>query len=395
MSVADSSPPITRPDYRGGSIVNLMSSIAAARGYRSSMYPILSHAGVDDLHNFTHIVLLVIDGLGYNYVVNKGTDGILKGHLRGRLTSVFPPTTATAIPAFLTGNPPQQHGLTGWFTYLAEFGGVVAVLPFVRRGNKIPLQPDGIGPRELTRQRPIFECIEVRCHTVMPSEIAYSTFNLAFSSRATIHPYKTLDQMLNTITLLIGQDREPTFIHAYWPEFDRLSHSHGVASHQVYNHFELIDAQLARFKQNLAGTDAIVIVTADHGFIDSDPTQIIRLEDHPILSETLRLPLSGEPRVAYCYVYPDKRDQFEYYVNNTLGDAVILYRSSDLINNHLFGLGDCHPQLTNRIGHYTLLAKDRVTIRDRVAGERPSQDIGVHGGTSDDEMYVPFIVMAG
>ena len=395
MSGADSLSTTTRPDYQGGSIVNLMSSIAAARGCRSSMYPVLSHSGINELHSFTNIVLLVIDGLGYNYVVNKGPGGVLQGHLKGRLTSVFPPTTATAIPAFLTGNPPQQHGLTGWFTYLAEFDGVVAVLPFVKRGSKIPLQSDGLGPHELTRQRPIFERIEARCHTVMPSEIAHSTFNLAFSNQATIHPYKTMDQMLNKITHLIGQEREPTFVHAYWPEFDRLSHSHGVASYQVHRHFELMDAQLARFKQNLAGTDTIVIVTADHGFIDSDPEQTIRLEDHPILSETLMLPLSGEPRVAYCYVYPDKQEQFESYVYNTLGNAVILCRSPDLIANHFFGLGDCHPQLGNRIGHYTLLAKDRVTIRDRVAGERPSHDIGVHGGTSDDEMYVPFIVMTG
>ena len=117
------------------------------------------------------------------------------------------------------------------------------------------------------------------------------------------------------------------------------------------------------------------------------------MEDHPTLSEMLMLPLSGEPRVAYCYVYPDKREQFESYVNNTLSDSVILYRSHDLVDNHLFGLGECHPCLANRIGHYVLVAKDKVTIRDRVAGERPPQDIGVHGGPSEDEMYVPFIVM--
>ena len=91
----------------------------------------------------------------------------------------------------------------------------------------------------------------------MPSEIAYSTFNLAFSSQATIHPYQTLDQMLDTIIHLIGQDQEPSFIHAYWPEFDRLSHTYGVASYQVHRHFDLIDAELTRFEQNLAGDQYI------------------------------------------------------------------------------------------------------------------------------------------
>ena len=124
MSGVDSSPQTMRPDYQGGSIANLMSSIAAARGYRSSMYPVLSLDGADNLHSYTNIVLLVIDGLGYNYVVNKGEGGVLQRHLKGRMTSVFPSTTATAIPTFLTGNPPQQHGLIGWVIYLAEVDGV-------------------------------------------------------------------------------------------------------------------------------------------------------------------------------------------------------------------------------------------------------------------------------
>ena len=41
-----------------------------------------------------------------------------------------------------------------------------------------------------------------------------------------------------------------------------------------------------------------LIVTADHGFVDSPADEAIDLAAHPGLRDTLLLPLCGEPRVA-------------------------------------------------------------------------------------------------
>ena len=381
-----------RPDYLGGSIVNLMSSIAAAYGAQSSIYPELSSLGPDRLREFNNVVLIVLDGLGYNYVTHTGAGNFASDHLAGRMTSVFPSTTATAIPVFLSGHPAQQHGLTGWFTYLNEFDAVAAVLPFTERGSNAPLDHSGVGPLQLTDQVPIFDRLDTTCHTVMPVDIAYSIFNRAFSGQALIHPYQTLGQMFDRIIRLSREDG-PKYIHAYWPGFDRLAHEHGIDSHEVQSHFQQIDAELRRFKRSLSGTDTLVIITADHGFIDVDPAQMVQLEHHPALAETLMMPLSGEPRVAYCYVYPDHREQFEAYIHDELSERVIICDSQDLLRNEYYGLGTAHPNLTDRIGHYTLITTGRTIIKDWVAGERPYRHIGVHGGVSADEMYVPLIVV--
>lgn len=340
-------------------------------------------------------MLIVVDGLGYAYLRRNGGGSLLHDHMEGAITSVFPPTTAAAVPAFLTGNPPQQHGLTGWFTYLKEFRSIVAVLPFTERGSGKPLAAEGLGPRQLTSQLSLFERIDAPCHTVMPASIAYSVFNNAFSGGAAVHPFHNMRQMFDTIGRLAGENGRPQYIHAYWPEFDRLAHAYGLASSQVWHHYGLLNDEFTRFKHVLAGTDTIVIITADHGFIDSDPNQLVRIEDHPVLSDALAMPLSGEPRLAYCYVRAAKRSQFEAYVHDELGDQVDIYPSEQLIRSHLFGLGERHPGLSERIGHYVLVAKGRATIRDRVGSEGPVRDIGVHGGTSADEMYVPLVVMTG
>ncbi len=64
-----------------------------------------------------------------------------------------------------------------------------------------------------------------------------------------------------------------------------------------------------------------------------------------------------------------------------------------LLAGEYFGLGEPHPRLADRIGHYVLLMKDNFVLRDRLLGEgeRPVH-VGVHGGTSAAEMYVPLIL---
>ena len=69
-----------------------------------------------------------------------------------------------------------------------------------------------------------------------------------------------------------------------------------------------------------------------------------------------------------------------------------LVSSSRLLEAGWYGLGAPHPGLKNRIGHYTLVMRENYMITGRLPGERPNCHIGVHGGVSQDEMYVPLIV---
>jgi hypothetical protein len=57
-----------------------------------------------------------------------------------------------------------------------------------------------------------------------------------------------------------------------------------------------------------------------------------------------------------------------------------------------FGLGPANPRLAERVGHYTLVMNDNYTIKDWIPGEQRYLTVGVHGGVSAAEMYVPLIV---
>ena len=116
------------PDYQHSSLVNLMSRLAREFGANDQAYAAFEHEALAPLTDYQHIVLLIIDGMGARYLARQ--TGYLHAHQCAELTSVFPTTTASAITTFMTGLAPQQHGLTGWFTYLKELGAVTAVLPF-------------------------------------------------------------------------------------------------------------------------------------------------------------------------------------------------------------------------------------------------------------------------
>lgn len=379
---------VHKPHYSGGSIVNLMSSIAAALGCPPRLYPPLEALPPERLQDARSLVLLVIDGLGYRYLTEQGQGSDLQRHLMARITSVFPPTTAAAIPAFFTGVAPQQHGFTGWFTFFKELGGILAVLPMRPRGGTAPVALD---PLSLSGVAPLFERLDAACQMVMPDWIAGSGFNRAYTGATQVRSYHTLEQFFECLEASLEAGPVRSYVYAYWPEFDTLAHQHGVASPQVWDHFRAVDEAFGRFLRRARGSGCTLLVTADHGFIDTDPQHLILLEQHPDLLETLVLPLTGEPRTAYCFIRPDAVARFEGYVRQHLGHAMQLVPSRALVAQGWFGIGSPHPRLAERVGDYTLMMRDRFVIRDWILGERPYDQIGVHGGCSADEMYVPLI----
>ena len=183
------------------------------------------------------------------------------------------------------------------------------------------------------------------------------------------------------------------YVYAYWPELDSNAHEHGIGSRQAAVQFAELDRAFNHFLDEMKGTETLMIVTADHGFIDSTPEHCIQLQDHPVLANMLLLPLCGERRAAYCYVHGNKHQQFEDYIRNEFSERITLHSSDAILEERYYGLGEPHPQLANRIGDYVLILKDNYTIKDWILGEERHTHIGFHGGLSKDEIYVPLIIV--
>lgn len=381
------------PDYQGGGIVNLMASLVAGLGGADTGYPHSTELAAEEIAAYRQVLLILVDGLGRRFL-NRHPGSSLAEHCRGRMTSVLPSTTASAVTTFLTGLAPQQHGVTGWHMYFRELGSVLSVLPGTPRYGGVPLKAAGICAHRLFGHVPVFDLIPAASVALTPRRIAQSDFNLSHRGKAEMRPFDTLDDFFAEIAAMLRSGQERKFVYAYWSDFDRISHESGAYSPEADWHYTRIDQAFQRLLRQMAGRGVLVIVTADHGFIDTGPRRTIDLAQHPELKDCLILPLCGEPRMAYCYVRPDRREDFEAYVRGNLAHCAELWSSRELIERGGFGLGTPHPRLAERVGDYTLLMKENYVIRDWLPWEEHHEHIGVHGGCSEEEMYVPLIVTA-
>ena len=383
---------ILKPDYDGGSLVNLMRSLGDGLGVSSNGYEPLRLLSPERLRAATRVVLLVIDGLGDALLEQLGPHSALRDLKVGTITSVYPPTTATAVTTLMSGLAPQQHGLTGWFMHFRKLGAVTAVLPFMPRYSRTPVSVAGV-PLAAVVDCPSFSAsVDGASVALLPQVIADSDFSRAVGRGATRIGYRDLADFATRLQALCAGESDARYVYAYWSDFDHLSHIHGPSSPQVAAHFKALDLALAGLAATCAKHGTLLVATADHGFLDSGPAERVDLADHPRLAEFLTLPLCGEPRSTYCYVRHHDAAQFEDYVHNELAPYTTLASSAQLVADGWFGHGTPHPELLARIGDYTLQMRERYTMRDLVTGERDMDLYGMHGGVTAAEQKVPLLI---
>jgi hypothetical protein len=275
--------------------------------------------------------------------------------------------------------------------YFRELGSVLAVLPGRARYGGVSLAQAGVDVAALLGHVPFADRIGVDACSLTPARIAGSDFNRAHLGRAQLLGYRDLPELLSlTAGLLRREGRR--FIYAYWPELDSIGHREGIHSDTAVAHLGELDRAFESLLEQARGTDTLILVCADHGQRDTTRGDRIELTDHPLLADTLALPLCGEPRSAYCYLRPGREQQFDETVSRELGDAARAYPAQTLIDSGWFGLGEAHPQLQHRIGDRVLLMQENFILRDWLAQEKRYDIIGVHGGLSEDELNVPLVV---
>ena len=375
------------PAYEGGSLVNLVATLVAGRG-GAPRHPLLELLPPSELQEARNVVLLIIDGLGDNYLMRQGGRTELARRRRGAMTSVFPSTTASAITTSYTGCTPLEHGLTGWFTYFGEAGYVAATLPFRTRGDMLSLREKGFTPERAFTAPSIFAGMNARAVVVSPIQIIDSDYNLRHCAGAERRAYDSLERFVEEIEAAVKSRPERKFVYAYWPDYDAISHRHGSQSAEAAREFARIDASFGELLKRLEGSETFVIATADHGFIDVAPENSFELPGH--LASMLRLPLCGERRVVYCHVHDP--ELFMRRAADWLGERADVRPSAELVADGWFGCGEPHPRFAERVGDIALVMNDHFTVKDWTPGEARHLHIGNHGGTTADEMMIPLIV---
>ncbi|UCE10302.1 MAG: alkaline phosphatase family protein [Candidatus Thorarchaeota archaeon] len=368
-----------------------MSSILRASGVESP-YVEMEHDSLANLNDSDSIVLLILDGLGYKHLVENGSRTFLKENLKGSITSVFPPSTSSAVTTYMTGLAPQQHAVTGWWMYLREYGIVSRIMPF---SSVINYDPLGTDISNVLNVRPLTHSARREYSIISTANIIDSEFSRFMAGDGGRVGYSEMEGLFTCIEAVLGSSDNRKYVYAYWPSFDEVSHIVGNKSDEAKEILGIFDNALREFVEKLGEHNVTLVITSDHGFVDVEKDNFLSTKGHPKLEECLSHPICGDTRTSFCYVRPFKVDDFERYVSKNLSDACHLFRSDELVRENWFGLYEPNPRLHNRIGDYAMVYKENYAMVSLFPGSEMPGLVGHHGGASEDEMLVPLIVIEG
>jgi hypothetical protein len=190
--------------------------------------------------------------------------------------------------------------------------------------------------------------------------------------------------------LLAERSDAPVYVYAYWPTVDTIAHVHGPESDEHSAEVFAFDAALARLLDRLPGRgDTLLLLTADHGHVQTSPEQQVTLSDHPRLLEMLAAPPAGERRAVYLHT--QRVDEVLAYAEQELRDVAVAITREQAVREGFFGVNQLSRRAEARIGEVLLFP--RGTLQIAPSPDAPATFKGLHGGLTAEEALVPLLAL--
>jgi hypothetical protein len=416
---------LVRPDFGGRGLANVAPSVLRVLAPSApplelppldgSILPEGLTSGVKT------VVLLVADGLGDLQLQREIAAGNAPnlGELIERaragdesvtyqpLTSVFPTTTVAALGSVNSGVAPTSHGLLGYTLYLPDFGLVAEMIRWGPLNRRVSFTDPEFGqaPESFFWAETMYARLQAagvrRTFAVNPTHFAGTALTRMLHQGAAYSGYISTSSLQPIVSRLLGEGDEVTYIYAYWPTIDTIAHVIGPLTPEHGAEVAAFDFQVGRLLRSLPKRgDTLVMLTADHGHIDTEPAESLSFADHPRLQAMLRVMPAGERRAVYLHPKPGATPEVMDYARECLRDVAPAMLRDDAVAQGLFGPGALSERAAGRIGEVLLFPRGNLQLvapiepHDGVAPPpRMSTFKGLHGGLTPDEALVPFFAL--
>lgn len=353
-----------KPDYKNCQL-NIVASIEKHYGEKLPFFDSIPE--VDELlKGKKHVFLMVLDGMGTK-IIEKNLDenSFIRKHYVKTLSTLFPSTTTCVTSAIISGKLPNETGFYGWHQYFKEFGRDIIVFKnqdyYTKERLSISLP--------LTRKRFYDKYDRISTYTLFPKfsiDNGYKNF------------HAQVDKLID-----IGESSDESFTYCYYDEPDGTIHNKGTTAKKTKKVLEKLDKELQRLKDHLK-EDSIVLLTADHGLID---TETIYLEDYPDIIDQLDCKPSIEAR---CTTFKTSNPgRFKELFNHHFPIGFELYTIDEYMKSDYV----CKLSREFKFQEYLY---DFVSVSNDIynfALTRAEVNVKAHhAGSTEDEMLVPLII---
>lgn len=353
------------PDYDGawnGGIVP-----ALVGGPRVSWIP-------DDVWTAGSVVLLVLDGLGWQAVRDHPERMPELAAMQGQaITTVVPSTTGPALTSIATGAPPAEHGVVG---YRMRVGGQVL--------NVLKWDTDTGPDPEVVQPVPPF--LGARIPSVVRSEFRASGFSGAQLRGTTQIGWRTTATLVEHCRRLVGADHH--LVYAYYDGVDKVGHEYGPDSDFFRAELAAADRLVGDLRDALP-PEAALLVTSDHGMVGVGPSAVVDLGPlHRYVSV-----YSGESRFRSLHARTGASGDLLAAAEDLLGDTAWVFSRERLFDEGWLGRS-ASATVRGRVGDVVLAARTLTAFADPTDQQEKSM-LGRHGSLTPDEMQVPLLAARG
>lgn len=399
------------PNYAGNSILNLPDSICSFFGL-----PVMSGRPLADelidplvsLGEYQHVILILVDALALHRLhqwMEDGTAPVWK-HLARRgmlapLTSIVPSTTSAALTSLWTGRSTAEHAITGYEMWMKEYGVVANTIlhaPMNFRDDVGSLSRAGFDPQAFLPFPTLGTHLakyDVPVYALQHRSILKSGLSQMYFKDVKSQGFQSVsDLWINLRHLVESNSSERLFAYVYWSEVDSFGHRYGPDNERTVAEFANLSSSFERLfldrleKDNSRNT--ILILTADHGQINTSKDPSYEVQRYPSFWRRLHMQPTGENRLAFLYVRPGQMDAINEFVEHTWANQFFQVNPSSAVEQGLFGPGELHTDLLDRIGDMVLVARNSAYLW---WGNIDNHLMGRHGGLHPDEMLIPFLAV--
>ncbi|MFN8035927.1 MAG: alkaline phosphatase family protein [Acidimicrobiia bacterium] len=356
-----------RPGPGGGRLTDVVPGLLGAREWSGP-----------DLAGARAVVLLVLDGLGWNALEqHRPMLPELAAGDGGPITTVVPSTTSTALTSLVTGLAPSQHGVMGY--RMRVDGGILNVLRWQYVDGRRP--PD---PFEVQRHA----CFLGREVPVLTrSEFRTTGFTEAHLRGSRFVGWGTVSTLVEHVRRLVAAGER--FVYAYYPGIDTVAHEYGLVDGYFEAELRAADGLLGAILDSLPG-DVRVVVTADHGQVHTGREGWVSLARLDALVDDY----AGDGRFRFLYARRGAAAELAAAAREEVGHLAWVMERAELFDDGWLGPPPTSPSIPRRVGDVVLAAREPVAFIDPTMTREQALLAG-HGSVTPDEMLVPLLVFQG
>lgn len=402
-----------KPAYGNACFSDIPAFVRATFG-DSTPSPLHAAANVGQ-HRFRRVVTLFVDAFGWRFFERFQDHPLLRRFANAgsatKLTSQFPSTTSAHVTTLYTGLPVGQHGVYEWFYYEPQVDRMIAPLLFSYAGDadRESLQQAGVEGPAILPSGQVSRALAaqgVRSYLVQPREFFNSTYSAQMGASARMIPYLTLAEGLATITQTLRNVTDPTWVVGYFGMFDALCHLYGPNAAQSDAELEAILTLIERWLvRDLLGKldDTLLMIIADHGQIETDPTRILYLDQtsafarlRPLLRTNQRgefLAPAGSCRDFFVHAQAEHLDEAQAVLTGIVRERAEVRRVDAMIEQGYFGPDGVSAQFQSRVGNLVVLPFAGESVYWLGDGRFKQKYYGHHGGLTPQEMEIPLLLL--